>query len=283
MARCNMLKRTISGACYIAIIVGFFLLRNIDYRIFNILTYLFLVIGTFEMTNMLGARLFKGVKTTALIFSVLVVPLYALVQYYLAVGYGYLAFLGAVLLMVVAMGVIALIKKQTAKAFLVNALPFVYPTLMLLCMLLTNDFGGIGLIPLILLFVVSSSADTMAYLVGRAIGKRKLCPKLSPKKTVEGAIGGLFGGIIGAIVIYFIYRPTIVGVSPVMVAIIFGAIGLVGALLTEIGDLVESYIKRKVGVKDSGRLIPGHGGILDRIDGLLLLIVFLFFVFKIII
>jgi phosphatidate cytidylyltransferase len=123
----------------------------------------------------------------------------------------------------------------------------------------------------------------MAYLVGRAIGKRKLCPKLSPKKTVEGAIGGLFGGIIGAIVIYFIYRPIIVGVSPVMVAIIFGAIGLVGALLTEIGDLVESYIKRKVGVKDSGRLIPGHGGILDRIDGLLLLIVFLFFVFKIII
>lgn len=278
-----MLKRTISGACYIAIIVGFFLLRNIDYRIFNILTYLFLVIGTFEMVSMLGSRLFKGVKTTALIFSILVVPLYALVQYYLAVGYGYLAFLCAVLLMVLAIGIIALIKKQMAKAFLVNTLPFVYPTLMLLCMLLTNDFGGIGLlIPLVLLFVISSSADTMAYLVGRAIGKRKLCPKLSPKKTVAGAVGGLFGGVIGAIVIYFIYRPIIVGVSPVMVAVIFGAIGLFGALLTEIGDLLESYIKRKVGVKDSGNLIPGHGGILDRIDGLLLLIVFLFFVFKII-
>lgn len=277
-----MLKRTISGACYIAIIVGFFLLRMIDYRIFNILPYAFLVIGTIEITTMLGSRLFKGLRTTAIAFSALVVPLYALVEYRLSFGYGYLAFLVAVSLVVLVLGIISLIANRTIKEFLVNVVPFVYPTLMLLCMLLTNDFGKIGLIPLVLLFVVSSSADTMAYLVGRAIGKRKLCPKLSPKKTVEGAIGGLFGGIIGAVIVYFIYRPMIVGVSPVATAFIFCAIGLVGALLTAIGDLLESYIKRKVGVKDSGKLIPGHGGILDRIDGLLLLIVFLFFVFKII-
>ncbi len=277
-----MLKRTISGACYIGIIVGFFFARLIDYRIFNILTYLFLVIGAFELTNALGSRLFKGVKTLAIIFSLLSVPLYACVEYLWLTGSGYLAFLSAVLVMIITVSIIAIVKRENKRRFLVNILPFVYPTLMLLCMILTNDFGANGFIPLLLLFVISSTADTMAYLVGRAIGKRKLCPKLSPKKTVAGAVGGLIGGAIGALIVYFITRPVFDAISPIVTAVIFGGIGLIGALLTEIGDLFESYIKRKVGIKDSGNLIPGHGGILDRIDGLLFLIVFLYFTFLII-
>jgi len=109
---------------------------------------------------------------------------------------------------------------------------------------------------------VSFANDTGAYFAGRALGRHKLYPLISPSKTVEGAIGGLAAGVL----MMFIARATYFGALTVADCLL---VAIPAAFVGPIGDLVESMLKRSAGVKDSGRLIPGHGGVLDRIDALL--------------
>ena len=120
---------------------------------------------------------------------------------------------------------------------------------------------------LFVLFATIWPEDIFAYLVGRSFGKHKFAPVLSPKKTWEGAIGGFLGAvIIGSITAYFL------NIHNAYVPI------LISAILGQVGDLFESFIKRQVGEKDASNLIPGHGGVLDRIDALIFgSVVFLIF------
>ena len=112
-------------------------------------------------------------------------------------------------------------------------------------------------------FVMAFLPDVGAYLVGCAFGKHKLCPVISPKKTVEGLFGGFLGGILGMIgyglILQFFFGFT---VNYVLVVIY----GILGAGAATFGDLMFSVIKRQTGIKDYGKLLPGHGGILDRFD-----------------
>ena len=134
-----------------------------------------------------------------------------------------------------------------------------------------NALKSFAFIALLLTFVISPLTDTFAYFVGMAYNKikkgtaKKLCPKLSPKKTVAGAIGGLFGGVLGGFLVYIIFKPEILENYTLL---IFLALGLLASVLTQIGDLFESFIKRRVGIKDMGKIMPGHGGVLDRFDGI---------------
>ena len=105
-------------------------------------------------------------------------------------------------------------------------------------------------------------ADTGGYFVGRRFGKAKLYPSVSPNKTWAGLYGAMLGSTIAGVVAALTYLPEL--------RLIHGiALGLVGGVVGQLGDLVESLLKRSVGVKDSGTIIPGHGGILDRIDAVL--------------
>ncbi len=108
-------------------------------------------------------------------------------------------------------------------------------------------------------------ADTAAYLVGRAFGKRKLAPKISPGKTWEGVMGGAVGTLIYAM-ICVMFSPDLGGRVEGAIWVPFLAAALALFVLSVLGDLFESALKRQAGVKDSGRLLPGHGGVLDRID-----------------
>ncbi len=103
--------------------------------------------------------------------------------------------------------------------------------------------------------------DSFAYLTGKTMGRRKLCPSISPGKTIEGALGGIASGIIAALVFNAITHLGSYG-AVVMAAVLVGVLGIAG-------DLFESVIKRGAGVKDSGTIVPGHGGLLDRIDSML--------------
>ena len=111
----------------------------------------------------------------------------------------------------------------------------------------------------IFMILVVAITDAMAYFVGRKFGKHKLAPLVSPKKTVEGAIGGTLGGIVAGTVYGLVTgMPTSVGI------LIF--LSLIAAIVGQIGDLMASSMKREYGIKDFGKIFPGHGGVLDRLD-----------------
>lgn len=125
---------------------------------------------------------------------------------------------------------------------------------------------------LLFLFVIIWSSDSGAYFTGRFLGRHHLAPKLSPKKTIEGAVGGIltaivFGCIMNAFIGAFSFK------SVIIMAVVLAIIGI-------FGDLFESYIKRSCGVKDSGNILPGHGGIMDRFDSFMLALPFATFMMQ---
>ena len=120
--------------------------------------------------------------------------------------------------------------------------------------------GANGIILVWLIFLSSWGADTCAYLVGRKLGKHKMAPVLSPKKSIEGAIGGVVGAGIFGLIFGFLFRQP---------AGRYFVICAAGALISMVGDLAASAIKRDKEIKDYGKLIPGHGGILDRFDSVI--------------
>ena len=124
-----------------------------------------------------------------------------------------------------------------------------------------------------LIFISSWGCDTLAYYFGRYLGSHKLIPTVSPKKTVEGAIGGLIGSILGCT----LYGYIIAQFGVVVPLYHYMIIGLLGGIFGQCGDLVASSIKRYTGVKDYSNLIPGHGGILDRFDSILLVSVVVYY------
>ena len=119
-----------------------------------------------------------------------------------------------------------------------------------------------GLAWTLLVVVAIWIGDSASYLVGRAIGRAPLAPALSPRKTVEGAIAGLVGSAVAATIADIAFGLGLTIPMAVSIGLALGAAG-------QCGDLAESLLKRQVGVKDSGSLIPGHGGMLDRVDALL--------------
>ena len=120
-------------------------------------------------------------------------------------------------------------------------------------------WGGRAMTPALLAFAIPWSYDAFAYFTGRTIGRHKLLPRVSASKTVEGAIGGLIGAVAFMFALQYALFPFL---SPLHCVVL----GTAGGIVAQVGDLAESLVKRDAGVKDSSRLIPGHGGILDRFD-----------------
>ena len=136
-------------------------------------------------------------------------------------------------------------------------LSFVYRTRML----------PMGTYTVWLIFLCSWGCDTCAYCVGVLIGKHKMAPKLSPKKSIEGAVGGVVGAALLAVIYGFVFKDAM-GCTTQTIWFMAG-ICAVGALISMVGDLTASAIKRNYEIKDYGKLIPGHGGILDRFDSVI--------------
>ena len=149
---------------------------------------------------------------------------------------------------------------------------FVYVAVMLSFVYLTRELPD-GVFIVWLIFLCSWGCDTCAYCVGMLIGKHKMAPVLSPKKSVEGAIGG----VVGAALLGAAYAAAVDGP-----ALEYAVICAAGALISMVGDLAASAIKRNQGIKDYGNLIPGHGGILDRFDSMIFTAPVIYFLAKLI-
>ncbi|MBW4862577.1 MAG: phosphatidate cytidylyltransferase, partial [Paeniclostridium sp.] len=144
---------------------------------------------------------------------------------------------------------------------------FYIPIFLDFIVLTINNFD-LGNIYVWLIFIVSFMTDTFAYFSGYLFGRHKLIPSISPKKTIEGSIGGILGSTICCVAFGYVFN---LGIAHMIL------VGSIGSVVAQLGDLFASAIKRYVGIKDYGKLIPGHGGILDRFDSVILVAPFVYY------
>jgi phosphatidate cytidylyltransferase len=251
-----MLKRTVTGLVAGAYVVAMVLLGKTALLI-NVV--LLLLIGTHEMLSSLSAGGFRPVKWVYYPYVLLLVPAYL-----------WLGEKGLLILLIAgamaAMAAAALRHEPDPGELMAALLPAFYPAIpiMAMCIVMNNTLDHWRLY-VWLMFALSVGSDGFALFFGRAFGRHKLIPKVSPNKTVEGAVGGVVGALFSALIIYLVSLYYHDGVS----VWTFFMLGLVGSVVTQVGDIVASYIKRFCKVKDFGKIFPGHGGLLDRLDGIM--------------
>lgn len=165
--------------------------------------------------------------------------------------------------------------KYDSKKVISSIFAFMYGGVMLSFMLLVRMYSNeldtenynIGFFFVWFIIISAWFSDTFAYFVGVLIGKHKIFPKLSPKKTFEGCFGGVCGSTLGFVIYGLILRHFNIIESDIL--ILFVVLGILGSVISQIGDLAASAIKRNNNIKDYGHLIPGHGGIMDRFDSII--------------
>ncbi|OCB78136.1 phosphatidate cytidylyltransferase [Flavobacterium piscis] len=285
------LKRTISGAVYIALLLTSILFST---ESFIILFGIFLIITIYEFCNLANLN-----KVFSILFGVLLYSATLLVSHYnkqttqflnetfntelnLNTNIQELDLILLAVTIVISIKCILFLfydsvqKVSTSSKYLYLlgyiTLPFIF--------IVKISFGTNNYNPKIILglFILIWTNDTFAYLVGKSIGKHKLFERVSPKKTIEGFLGGVvFAALAGFLISKFYIQPNPEFSSKSI--LIWTIIALIVSVFGTIGDLIESKFKRIAGVKDSGSIMPGHGGILDRLDSVIFVapIIFLFY------
>ena len=194
--------------------------------------------------------------------------------------------------LLLAMTVIVLKGKVAFDSLMSTVFPMLYPGLFFSLIITLQDLPTkvVSTLALILTFFIASVNDTFALFIGLRFGKHKLSPEISPKKSKEGAAAGLVASVGFAVLVPWIIQrmapsfPKIaeqLAVAPLPPLWAFAVLGLVAGALSQIGDLVASLVKRHCGIKDFGTIFPGHGGMLDRMDGVLFCGVACYVFFKI--
>lgn len=177
--------------------------------------------------------------------------------------------------------------KYALKKSMNSAFVMIYPAMLFVCLFVINHFFELSFVDslnlsddsmVILFFIVFTFAvtmltDTFALIVGMTIKGPKLCPTISPKKTISGAIGGLVFGTLGGILVYYLFTFNTIFAEAVVLFDFalwkFAIVAFVTSIIGQVGDIVASALKRSARVKDYGTLFPGHGGVMDRVDGLI--------------
>ena len=283
-----MLKRTLTGIVIFILTAGFICLRLVSPLFFDafILTTIYGSVLEFYMA-------YKKADKKPYIVPLVLLP----VGCWAAFRYSVMPFiyiLGSALLMLLYCAIMELIenaqyrqfnedgsvKNEQTKLFYKTQTTMglvAYPIIVLSLLFGINYFGQTnGFVALIVLFAVTMLTDVFAYVFGVWLGKngKKLTPEISPKKSIIGTIFGLVGGLIGAgLCLLLLWHYNLVGafnISTASAIILFSLAGILGSACTQIGDLIASAFKRRVGIKDFGKIFPGHGGFTDRVDGLMI-------------
>ena len=254
-AKSNLALRLLTAAVWVPVIL--FLLYLAPPWAFPLVTAIVCALGAWELMRMIapGARI---LQVWGVLASVAVYALIALPQIQRFTGLGMIALAcGA---MLVSLARPEPIERAALHMGWAIAGPLYIGGLFATTALLYQQPHGGSWVLLALLCAFWS--DTGGYFVGRHYGKRKLAPVVSPKKTVEGSLGGLAAGVVGGLLAHFWFLQELPLINAVGLSLLASGVG-------QAGDLCESLIKRSVGVKDSGTMLPGHGGILDRSDAML--------------
>ena len=262
------MSRTTTGLIMAVILVALWCMQGIVLRI---ALMLMTCLGVWEMYNALSTKGMRPARWVGMVYAVLAMPVYL-------VG-------GAVLLtplttICCVLGLAAVLFRGEAdfEAAVGTLFPIFYPGLMFTMIYPLQDLGNpmLSSLALGLTFLISFASDIAAYEVGSRWGKHKMAPKLSPKKTVEGALAGLGGAMLISVLLPLIFKLGCLWIEPfrpyaaAMPALWkFIPLGLLAGGASIIGDLAASMVKRYCGIKDYGTLLPGHGGLLDRIDSVL--------------
>ena len=273
--------------------------HNVGDYIFDVFALTIALVSSMEMCNIMEKR---GKKISKLLTS-----MYAIFNYVvLIISLEFAAFKWLLLIEICALAVyfaVILIwefvagKDATFKAATRVALNSIfacaYPAFMFCLITIINhadvySIKGFSMVFIIAIFAITYLTDTFAYLVGRTFKGPKLAPKISPNKTISGAIGGLLGGIAAAMLVFLMVCKISSWSALLDLYSLswwhFLILGAVASAIGQCGDLFESSLKRKAGIKDSGNLFPGHGGMLDRYDAMTFVTTFVFiFVFIILI
>lgn len=257
-----MKTRIISGAVLIALLVGILVLGNFYPVAITIFLSLISAVGVYEMVNNVGKIKNLAVTLGAMIYSIF--GIFAFGGYTQKLWLGFTpAFFTIIFVTFIAFASIILHKNFGFKEIAVSiAFPIVI-TYAFSCVGSLYIIEG-GTFYLLLLLNFSSICDCGAYFTGVFLGKHKLAPEISPKKTVEGAVGGIVWSFICSIIFCLSFSRTDILLYVLIATVPLCVVGMCG-------DLFASVIKRSVEIKDYGNLIPGHGGILDRFDSILLL------------
>lgn len=287
-----MLKRTITGIGIVIVTVGFFLCKyfldmpvfegvflkpvTIGDMLFDLFILIMAVVSTYEYERAFSDKLLKTEKVIIFIYPFAVYISYC----FKGLGWAFGAMLFLFLLLLAQL--VFEYDKISLESIGISLFTMIYPSTILVSLLVINRYPTLE--PLLMVFAITPCADTFAYFVGSIVKGKKLCPNISPNKTVSGFIGGLIGGMIASLLVYFIFTEKgAIFNSVFLEVLLFAGVGIACALLTAYGDLVESVIKRKLGIKDMGKILPGHGGMSDRIDGLTFAAPVISFVFTILV
>lgn len=293
-----MLTRIISGVWYIGILALAYCLKIfLPYGefYFDVLIYAFTLIGTFEMVRALKEKTTKAERVIVYGFAVVCVPVCVVTN--VLFGWGMIAV--GVCTTTLAIALLSLLvfrhEETTLENLGLSLLSAVYPTYFLALLVMTNHatapvglekFGFDSRILILFVFVITPCVDSFAYLFGKFLKKyfpKKMAPVISPNKTVVGCIGGMIGGLLASVGLYFAYNAIAGSFDQMGIWLpVYLAIGFSTSVATEFGDLVESCIKRKLGLKDMGNLMPGHGGALDRLDSSLFAVIVVYGTFALI-
>lgn len=264
----ELIKRTSYGFLFVVLVIGSILFSKYAFAVLMLFVSL---IGTYELLNLqLQSKLKPSLSWPVLLSNLLFYAILSLV----ALNFLAAKFLVLILLLILLPFLHALFSKtytfpEIAAAYWPSLLLVSLPASLLIFMYNSSfigDIAGAQLIISILIMVWIN--DVFAYLVGVSIGRHRLFERISPKKSWEGSIGGLIFTISAAVLYsYFTdFVPLVTAISLAAIVVLFGSLG----------DLIESMIKRQANVKDSGKIIPGHGGILDRFDATFYAVPFVF-------
>ena len=276
-----MLKRVITGAVFTAIILGGIYLRGWALRALMLAAML---IGMFEVYRAIKKTGAKPADWAGYVYAVLAIALEALVQ--LPNAPEWLKTMNApatalVIGLLLGLSAIVLRGRVDFPALSATVLPMAYPGFLFSMLASLQDIPNatMALAALLIAFFLASINDVFALFTGMALGKHKLSPEISPKKTIEGSIGGLIASAVFAMLVAWLLdwaqaagvaQALRIGEAEAEFSIPgFAIMGVFAGAMSQIGDLTASLVKRHCGVKDYGTIFPGHGGIMDRFDGIL--------------